>query len=85
MQKMKWITVLALCLAGSPLLAQSGKQVTDPKDSAPLDAQREKRALQTLSNIAEKLIISAVDVMPADKFGFTPADGEFKGVRTLVK
>jgi len=27
--------------------------------------------------------MSAVDVMPADKFGFAPTDGEFKGVRTF--
>src|SRR5262249_18267721 len=33
--------------------------------------------------IAEKLIIPAVDAMPADKFGFAPTDGEFKGVRTF--
>jgi hypothetical protein len=28
--------------------------------------------------------MSAVDAMPADKFGFAPTDGEFKGVRTLL-
>ena len=33
--------------------------------------------------IAEKEIMSAVDAMPADKFGFAPTDGEFKGVRTF--
>ncbi len=42
-----------------------------------------KSALQSLSKLAEKLIVSAVDVMPADKFGFAPTDGEFKGVRTF--
>ena len=83
MQKMKWITVLALCLAGSPLIAQADKQVTEPKDSAPLDGPREKHALQTLLNIAQKLVVSAVDAMPADKFGFAPTDGEFKGARTF--
>jgi uncharacterized damage-inducible protein DinB len=36
-----------------------------------------------LLQIAEKLIIPAVDAMPADKFGFAPTDGEFKGVRTF--
>jgi hypothetical protein len=27
--------------------------------------------------------VSAADAMPADKYGFAPTDGEFKGVRTF--
>ena len=83
MQKMKWITVLVVGLAAGKLLGQAGQQVVDTKDAATLDAQREKRALQPLLTIAQKLITSAVDAMPADKFGFAPTDGEFKGVRTF--
>jgi uncharacterized damage-inducible protein DinB len=80
---MRWIAVLVVGLAAGNLLAQAGQQVVDTKDAAPLDAQREKRALQPLLTIAQKLITSAVDAMPADKFGFAPTDGEFKGVRTF--
>ena len=83
MQKMKWITVLVVWLAAGNLSAQTSHQVVETKDAAPLDAQREKRALQSLLNLAEKVIIPAVDAMPADKFGFAPTDGEFKGVRTF--
>ena len=83
MQKMKWITVLAVWLAAGNLLAQAGPQVVDGKDAALLDSQREKRALQSLLKLAEKVIVPAVDAMPADKFGFAPTDGEFKGVRTF--
>ena len=83
MQKVKWITILAACLTAGTLLAQAGRQVVDTKDMAPLDAQREKHALQALLRIAEKEIIPAVEAMPADKFGFAPTDGEFKGVRTF--
>src|SRR6516162_11885045 len=83
MQRMKWMTLLVMWLAVSNLFAPASKQVRDTKDAAPLDAQREKRALQSLLNLAEKLIVSAVDAMPADKFGFAPTDGEFKGVRTF--
>src|SRR6516164_3066896 len=79
---MKWIPVFVLCLAAGNLLAQGGR-VGDTKDVAPLYAQREKRALQSLLQIAEQLIIPAVDAMPADKFEFAPTDGEFKGVRTF--
>src|SRR5258708_3735826 len=80
---MKWITALVVWLAAGSLLAQAGQQVVDTKDGALLDAQREKRALQSLVKLAEKVIIPAVDAMPADKFGFAPTDGEFKGVRTF--
>ena len=31
---------------------------------------------------AEQEFVSAADAMPADKFGFAPSNGEFKGVRT---
>ena len=47
----------------------AGQQVVEAKSAAPLDAEREKHALQSLSKIVEKEIISAVDAMPADKFG----------------
>jgi uncharacterized damage-inducible protein DinB len=82
-QKMKWITVLVVWLAAGNVLAQAGQLVADTKDDARLDTQREKRALQSLLKLAEKVIIPAVDAMPADKFGFAPTDGEFKGVRTF--
>jgi uncharacterized damage-inducible protein DinB len=83
MQKTKWITVLVLWLAAGSLWAQTVPQVVDTKNDASLDARQEKRALESLMKIVEKEIISTVDAMPADKFGFAPTDGEFKGVRTF--
>ena len=80
---MKWITILVVGLAAGNPLEQAGQQVADTTHAAPLDAVREKRALQALLKIAEEEIIPAVDAMPADKFGFAPTDGEFKGVRTF--
>jgi hypothetical protein len=53
------------------------------KGDATLDAQRERRALQIFLKSVEKQIVSAADAMPADKYGFAPIDGEFKGVRTF--
>jgi uncharacterized damage-inducible protein DinB len=32
-----------------------------------------------------KEIVSAADAMPADKYGFAPTEGEFRGVRTFGK
>ncbi len=83
MQKAKSLTVLVLWLAAASLWAQTVPQVVDTKNVESLDAQKEKRAFESLLNLAEKEIISAVDAMPADKFGFAPTDGEFKGVRTF--
>ena len=81
MQKKSFL-VLVLWLVPATILTQA-QQVTDTKHAAPLNAEQEKHALQALSKIVEKEIISAVDAMPADKFGFAPTDGEFKGVRTF--
>ena len=83
MHKMKWITVLVLWLTSGSVLAQVGQQRVDAKETASLDAEREKRALQVLAKLTEKVIVSAADAMPADKYGFAPTDGEFKGVRTF--
>jgi uncharacterized damage-inducible protein DinB len=87
MQKMKWTLMLVLWLSSGNILAQVGQQRAEAKDAgsvdAQLDAQREKRALQVLLNLTEKLLVSAADAMPADKYGFAPTDGEFKGVRTF--
>jgi hypothetical protein len=47
MQKTKWITVLVLWLAAGILRAQTVPQVVDTKNDASLDAQKEKRALES--------------------------------------
>src|SRR5215469_2524689 len=80
---MKWMTVVMLSLAAASLSALAAPQVVDTKNDASLDAQQEKRSLQSLMKIVEREIISTVDAMPADRFGFAPTDGEFKGVRTF--
>jgi uncharacterized damage-inducible protein DinB len=83
MEKMKLILMLVLWLTSGNLLSQVGQQRDDAKETASLDAEREKSALQVLAKLTEKVIVSAADAMPADKYGFAPADGEFKGVRTF--
>jgi uncharacterized damage-inducible protein DinB len=83
MQKMKSILMLVLWLTSGTVLAQVGQQRVDAKETAGLDAERERHALQVLAKLTEKVIVSAADAMPADKYGFAPADGEFNGVRTF--
>jgi len=81
MKKAKRIAIFLLWFGSSTVL--SAQQFPETKDIATLDAQRERRALQSLLKIAQKEIVAAADAMPADKFGFAPTDGEFKGVRTF--
>jgi uncharacterized damage-inducible protein DinB len=83
MRRMKSILMLVLWLSSANILAEVGPQRVDARETASLDAQREKQALQVLAKLAEKVIVSAADAMPADKYGFTPTDGEFKDVRTF--
>jgi DinB superfamily len=99
MKNAKWISASLLLLAGnSATLAQTKKpgsaalvaqtaipaaQERADKGAAAPDAQREKHALQVFLKLGQTLIVSAADAMPADKYGFAPTDGEFKGVRTF--
>ena len=83
MQRTKWILMLVLWLSSGNILAQVGQRRADAKDTGSLDAQQEKRALQVLLKLAERVLVSTADAMPADKYGFAPTDGEFKGVRTF--
>ena len=99
MKTINWIFASLLLPAGSGIaLAQAERpgsivpaaqtamaavQDHADKGAAALDAQREKRALQVFLKLGQTLIVSAADAMPADKYGFAPTDGEFKGVRTF--
>ncbi len=98
MKTMNLILAFLLFLGcSSILLAQTGRpgrivlvaQTAEGVPQAPadkgtaLDAQREKRALQIFLKLGAKVIVSAAEAMPADKYGFAPTGGEFKGVRTF--
>ena len=83
MQKRRSLFILMLWLTSATILAQAGQQVVETKEAVLPDAEREKSVLQSLLKIAEKQITAAVEAMPADKFGFAPTDGEFKGVRSF--
>lgn len=52
MEKIKWITVLVLWLAAGSLFGQTVLRDFEIKDAAPLHAQQERYALQTLLNLA---------------------------------
>ncbi len=84
MKTTKWIYIAAMLLAwSSGALAQAGVQEHAGNSIATLDAWREKHALQIFLKSVEQQIVSAADAMPADKYGYAPTEGEFKGVRTF--
>jgi uncharacterized damage-inducible protein DinB len=99
MKPLKWILPSLLCTActcmpqaQTPALDQCGPQTlatitaSQPpagETDSTLSAQREKRALQVLFKSLQSHVVSVADAMPADKYGFAPTDGEFKGVRTF--
>lgn len=62
---------------------QSEAGVAQTERALALDPLRERHALQILVKLAQRVIVSAADAMPADKYQFAPTDGEFKGVRTF--
>jgi hypothetical protein len=101
MKQMKWIcasSILVVCAGTVPAETEKPDRTafwaqtsvapthqTGQGDPATLDAERERRALEVLLRSMAKEIVSAADAMPADKYGFAPTDGEFKGVRTFGK
>jgi hypothetical protein len=44
-----------------------------------------RQALDEWISIVEKQVVDAADAMPAEKYGFAPANGEFAGVRTFAE
>jgi hypothetical protein len=95
MKMMNRISASLLSLAsGSIMLAQTERPgrivpVAQPGMAAAQEHGDERaaaldgRALQVSLKLGNTLIVSAADAMPADKSGFAPTDGEFKGVRTF--
>jgi hypothetical protein len=63
--------------------SQTSIPMSAGRDDSSLDASREKSALKILLDAVDKHIVSAAEAMPADKYGFIPINGEFKGVRTF--
>jgi len=49
------------------------------------DASNAAGALQALISSTERLLTAVAAEMPADKYDFVPADGEFRGVRSFGK
>jgi hypothetical protein len=86
MKAVTWIYA-SLLLVTSNNLAMAHSAIVAPSHGNPnagvLDAEREKQALGVFLESVKDGIMSAAKAMPADKYGFAPTGGEFKGVRTF--
>lgn len=67
----------------APAASSASLSQQNDRSAVTLDAQKEARALRILFKTVEKSVVSAATAMPADKYGFVPTDGEFKGVRSF--
>src|SRR5215510_4274543 len=56
--------------------------LADPKGPAATHL-RSSEVTDVLVTLLEKQLVDAADAMPADKYGFVPSTGEFRGVRTF--
>jgi DinB superfamily len=98
MRRVQWMLLLVAALASGEGLKARGVSLPFPtlcaqtgttllagcgSDCAALNVQQERAGLQVLLASVRSQIVSAAEAMPADKYGFIPGDGEFKGVRTF--
>jgi uncharacterized damage-inducible protein DinB len=78
-----FLLVPAFCSVALAQTESAAPQQQAGQAAAALDSQLEKRALLVFLKSVQKQVVSAAEAMPADKYGFAPTDGEFKGVRTF--
>jgi hypothetical protein len=71
------------CAIRAALAAMPPTQAQAADSDGSLSAGQERQALQILLSHLQKEVVSTAEAMPADKYGFAPTDGEFKGVRTF--
>jgi DinB family protein len=83
------IALIAVVFWATPPLAQSrGARATVHVLSSSADSMfaRERANFRVaLDGAVRRNIVSAAEVMPADKYGFAPTEGEFRNVRTFSR
>ncbi|MFZ0038857.1 MAG: DinB family protein [Candidatus Acidiferrales bacterium] len=77
MKSLHWFLALPL------LLLSSGAARAQNSKAAPIHAV--SQALDFWITNTERLVVSAADAMPVEKYSFAPTAGEFTGVRTFAQ
>jgi hypothetical protein len=73
------IAVCAMSILAPSIYAQGAA-------AAPAEPQKVPTVASVLDeqlSAVEKMVVSAAEAMPEDKYSFAPTGGEFKGVRTF--
>jgi hypothetical protein len=70
------VSFLLLLLLATAVWAQT----TKGEDHLP-----SKKVIEDFARLEERLVTGVAEAMPADKYPFTPTNGEFKGVRTFAE
>ena len=73
------VLAIVLLLPCGALAAQTVGTKAPPRS----EAAKDQEALAALLVVVERNVVAAADAMPADKYGFAPTQGEFRGVRTF--
>jgi hypothetical protein len=68
-----WIFAVALCLAVNPAAIAQEHQ----------EHRSNRQIVEFVLTFQEREVVSAAEAMPAEKYEFTPSQGEFKGVRSF--
>jgi hypothetical protein len=77
MNRVKWVFAIAVLLVSATgARAQAGK---------PTDGRTSAQVVDFFVSDGEKKLIGVAEAMPADKYTFAPANGEFTGVRTFAQ
>ena len=77
---MKRTAIFAVCVLALTVL--TGAQANKGKKE---EHRTVEQALDRSVSNLEREFVSAADAMPDEKYGFTPTNGEFKGVRTFAQ
>lgn len=70
------IVFVCMLICGGAARARSAKNRANPSNGQVIDS--------IITN-QEKRVLDVAEAMPAEKYGFAPADGEFTGVRTFAE
>jgi uncharacterized damage-inducible protein DinB len=81
--KFKNLAVLSIVLVGAGLWTTPRIQAQATTDATTAATTTPSQVLDQLLSMVENDMVPLVEAMPADKFGFAPTNGNFKGVRTF--
>jgi uncharacterized damage-inducible protein DinB len=72
---------MKLCALGAIVLAVASSGFAQPQADEKPGGNKNSDQVQYLLQFTERKVLAVAEAMPAEKYGFAPVSGEFKGVR----